>query len=460
LTRLNAPLDSLVSVSLMNTNPKTSMLSSYSSRLISRNDSNTQSLALIQPTEQLDRPTKQQQKTIAYIYSEQAQIYFQEKNWDKAIAACKNSLDIVPDNVDAFRILGNILLRQGKKPEALGIYAKALSINPNSASIYANLGSFYAGQKHWKQALDYFQQAVIFDPNLAGAYRSLAQIWEELGDKNQALECFCQAINLDPQILTAEEYFGFGAELYQQGKTKEASIFYIQGTKLNPQAKVELAKLVEILEELEEWQQAVTYYHQLMSISDSSDDLSLKVQDKPITRLLSRSKSTAKNIDNQKKDIKAIGASSGSNSQILTKNILPAASMIPAKGEKPNSAISWNNLGSLCAQRQQWNKAIRCYQAAIQLEPAFSKTYRNLARVYQKLGNESKAALCWYKAFSLEPQQVKLEEYFSLAKNLLEFGQVNKAISCLRRTIEIKPNFQQAHLILGKLFEKRAANSQ
>lgn len=457
MTSLPAPPDSLISVSLMNTNPNTSILSSYSSKLISRDDLNTQSLTLIQSTDQLDRPTQQQQKSIAHIYSEQARMYFQEKNWEKAITACKNSLDMDPNNVDAYKILGNILLRQGKKPEALGIYAKALAINPNSASIYANLGSFYAEQKDWKQALDYFQQAVIFDPNLAGAYRSLAQIWEELGDKNKALECFCQAVNLEPQTLTAEEYFNFGAELYQQGKTKEASIFYIQGTKLNPQAEIELAKLVEILEALEEWQQAVTYYHKLMSLSDSGGQRST-AHEKPITRLLSRSKPKAKN-NNNKKNIKAISTSSDSTSQILTKNILPAASIIPEVGKKPDSAISWNNLGSLYAQKKQWNKAISCYQEAIQLEPAFSKTYRNLARVHQKLSNGEKATLSWYKAFSLEPQKVKPEEYFSLARNLLELGQVDKAIICLRCTIELKPNFQKAHLILGKLLEKKAINS-
>ena len=173
----------------------------------------------------------------------------------------------------------------------MGVYAKALALNPNSAPIYANLGSFYAEQKDWQQALDYYQQAVILDPNLAGAYRSLAQVWEELGDTNQALECFCQAVNLEPEKLTSAEYFSFGQELYQQGKVKEASIFYTHGVQLNPQARAELAQLVEMLEELEEWQQAVVYYHQLISLSNhnlNSQDPSLK--DKPIKKLLSHSK--------------------------------------------------------------------------------------------------------------------------------------------------------------------------
>ena len=441
----------------MNTNSHTSTLPSYNSRLITNEDLKTQSFALIKPEEGMERPTQEQKKSVARVYAEQAWFYFKEQNWDKAIIACKNSLETAPDHVDAYKILGNILQRQGKKPEALGVYAKALTINPNCATIYANLGSFYAEQQKWRQALDYFQQAVILDPQFAGAYRSLAQIWEELGETSQALECFCQAVNLEPETLTAPEYFSFGAELYQQGKVKEASIFYIQGVKLNPQAEAELSKLVKILEELEEWQQAVTYYHQLMTLTESAERPSF--DSKPIKRLLSRSKSQAKKTV-EHKVIKALSRPAKSSMpQLLPSNDQTAiATDLPdliLDREKPDSAIAWNNLGSLYAQKEEWTKAISCYQAAIQLEPNFPKSYRNLARIYSKLGDRQKASLCWYEAFALEPERVNPDEYFSLAKNLLELGQVDKSVACLRRTIELKPNFKTAHLILGKLLNRR-----
>lgn len=461
----------------MNINSLKSPLPLHCNKLINSQNAENQSLVLIQSPNPLDRPTQQQKKSIARIYSEQAWMYFQEKNWHKAIVACKNALDIAPDAVDAYKILGNILQRQGRKAEALGLYAKALVYNPNSAAIYANLGSFYAQQKNWSQALDYFQQAVILDPNLAGVHRSLAQIWEELGDTNQALECFCQAVNLEPEILTAEEYFSFAQELYRQGKTKEASIFYIQGVKLNPQAEPELTQLVTILEELEEWQLAVVYYHQLISLSDpNSDRHNSFTNEKPIKNLLSRSQSQSKNkkptaqlnqTSNQKvipslppkiflhplaKEISNSATSAVDPSQIQLKNL--------TGDEQSDSAVSWNNLGSVYAQKQQWVKALSCYQKSVQLEPNFAKGYRNLARVYQKLGTSSKASLYWYEAFILEPEQVKVEEYFNLAKNLLEQGQVNKAIACLRRTVERKPSFSKAHLILGKLLESQGKSTE
>ena len=452
----------------MNINlPSSTPLSQNSQLQVS--DRHRDRLAVIQPSNKLDRPTPQQKQTIARIYTQQAWIYFQQQNWHRATIACKNALETDPNTADAYKILGNILKIKGKKAEALGVYAKALTINPNSASIHANLGSFYAEQKDWQQALDYYQQAVILDPKLAGAYRSLAQVWEELGNLDRALECFCQAVNLEPEILSPEEYFSFGKELYQQKKVKEASILYTHGVKLNPQAKTELAELVKMLEELEEWQQAVIYYHKLIALSNGNSDR--PSSNKPIRKLLSRAKyspAIAKNstsipslqvapklLPRVKPDCSTI-AENSSNTSIVSSRATAANN----NAKTQQSAISWNNLGSLYAQKQQWAKAISCYQEAIQIPPASGQIYRNLAKVYDRIGERQKSVLCWYEAFTLEPDGVKPDEYFILATRLLEQHQIEPAIACLRHTVELKPNFTKAYSILAKLLESQEKQSE
>ena len=437
-------------------------------------NADSQSSALVQPAAQLDLPTQEQRIAIAQIYTEQASIYLKERNWHKAMVACKNALEVIPDHADAYKVLGDILYRQGKRADALGIYAKALALNPNYATIYANVGTVYAEREEWHQALDYYQQAVILDPNLAGTHRNLAQVWEELGDTDKALESFCRAIDLDPTTLTPEEYFDFGKELYQQGKVKEASILFTHGVELNPQAETELAQLVQMLEELEEWQQAVVYYHRLISLPEpDSDRAKSDLSSKPIRRLLSNSKNktrlqtpkivaktTQTEIPLLSQDVAQqllpkvqSTADTTTASPQLTRNSADLASDIAATELKPDSAVSWNNLGSLYAQKQQWAKALRCYEESLQLEPKFVKSYRNLARVYSNIGEHLKAALCWYEAFTLEPDLVKPEEYFNLASQFLQHQQIERAIACLRRTIDLEPNFERAYLTLGKVLE-------
>lgn len=469
----------------MNTNLKSANLIPLDRKPESNFHNSSKSLALVQSVKKLERSTPSQKEAVSRIYAEQAWIYFQEKNWQGAIVACKHALESNSHNADAYKILGNVLKVKGKKAEALGVYAKALAINPNSAPIYANLGSFYAEQKNWQQALDYYQQAVILDPSFAGAYRSLAQVWEELGDTNQALECLCQAVNLEPEILTAREYFSFGKELYQQGKIKEASIFYIHGVGLNPQAETELAELVKMLEKLEEWQPAVVYYHQLISLSnDNPASRDLSDSSKPIKNLLSsrqskpqvnnvadsKTKYPQRRIATQDQDaVKLLGDCDQDGSVKDEPSTTPkdtASKLLPegqtelelkaqSAKKQPDSAVSWNNLGSLYAQKQYWTKAISCYQEAVELAPNLAKTHRNLAKVYSKMGKDDKAALCWYEAFRIEPEQVKPEQYFNLARKLLRQQEVEKAISCLRRTVQLKPNFDQAYLILGKLLKSQ-----
>ena len=462
-----------------------SILPSPTPRSTNSDLGDSQSLPLIQSLGKLEQPSQQQKKSIAHIYTEQALIYLKEQNWRKAIVACKNALEIAPDTAEAYKILGDILYRQGKKADALGIYAKALALDPNLATVYANVGTLYADRKKWHKALDYYQQAVIIDSNLAGTYRNLAQVWEELGDTDKALECFCRAIDLEPETLAPEEYFKFGTELYHQGKTKEASILFTHGVKLNPQAQTELAQLVQMLEELEEWQQAVVYYHQLISLPIDDDQTHSNSVNKPIKKLLSNSKtkSLAAKVSAeearqkiallpQKLAIELLPKVKSSDSNSPAKLVssesdndsatveIPAANTADIEASQPDSAKSWNNLGSLYAQKQEWTKAISCYQEALQLDPQFAKSYRNLAKVYNQLGEEIKAALYWYEAFSLEPDLVKPEEYFSLAKKLLEHQQLDKAIACLRRTIQLDPNFEPAYLTLGKLFENQGKLEQ
>ncbi|MEL6500206.1 MAG: tetratricopeptide repeat protein [Cyanobacteria bacterium J06623_1] len=418
------------------------------------------SLALINSPERLERPNQQQKKAIAQIYVEQAWIYFQDRNWRDAIAACKNALQLNSQNTDAYKIFGNVLKIKGKKAEALGIYAKALEIDPNSAAIYANLGSFYAEQKNWQQALDYYQQAVIIDPRLAGAYRSLARIWEELGDTQQALECLCQAVNLEPETFPAAEYFSFGDRLYQHGQLKEASIFYIHGVELDPQAEAPLAKLVKILEELEDWQQAVIFYHRLMSLSNGETPQPTSAANRPIKDLLS--KSSKKTKPQKAAPVKAIApAAAKAPSQLLPLPETPGGKVFrPASAEQPNSAISWNNLGSTYAQKQKWLKAISCYQEAVDLDPNLTKAYRNLARVYNKVGKKDRAILSWYEAFNLEPNLVKPQEHFALAQRLLQLSQVDKAIACLQHALELQPDFASARSALTKLQKRQGKTNE
>ncbi|MGF1542207.1 MAG: tetratricopeptide repeat protein [Pleurocapsa sp.] len=411
---------------------------------------------------------------IANIYVKQASVYFQEGNWQQTIDACKRALQTAPHTAEAYKLWGNVLQRLGNKSEALGCYARALEIQPDLAEVYANLGSFHAEQAEWQQAIAYYEKAVTVNPNLAGAYRNLAKIWEELGDSHRALRCFCQAINLEPKTLTAAEYIGFADELYQQGKLQEASIFYIHGVNADPNCEPGYIKLVEILETIGQWQEAVVYYRQLIALQKARQNSNVAPQprlaNKPISNLLANSKKKAVKSEKQLPPAllppslppkKSDSLPESTASQITGNNSLvdnpQESSLIEVQ---PESAQSWNNLGSLYAQKQQWQKAISCYQKALELDVNFSHTYHNLAKVYDQLGEQQKATAYLYKALTLNPSGVSAEDKFQLGRALLSQGNQSAALSCLRQALQLKPDYADAYVLLGEIFYNKQRESE
>ncbi len=411
---------------------------------------------------------------IASIYIKQASVYFKEGNWQQTIDACKRALQIAPHTAEAYKLWGNVLQRLGYKSEALGCYARALEIQPDLAEVYANLGSFHAEQEEWQQAIAYYEKAVALNPNLAGAYRNLAKIWEELGDSDRALRCFCQAINLNPKTLTAAEYFSFADELYQQSKLQEASIFYIHGVNADPDCETGYIKLVKILEEIGQWQEAVVYYRQLIALQKARQNNNvsrqLRLANKPISNLLAKSKK--KEVRSEKKLPPSLVPPSLPPKK---PNLLPESNQTPTTGSKslkknpqlpseiaaqPESAKSWNNLGSLYAQKQQWQKAISCYQKALELDVNFSYTYHNLAKVYSQIGKQEQATAYLYRALTLNPNGVSAEDTFKLGRVLLSQGNQSAALSCLRQALKLKPDYADAYVILGEIFYDKKRDSE
>ncbi len=120
----------------------------------------------------------------------------------------------------------------------------------------------------------------------------------------------------------------------------------------------------------------------------------------------------------------------------------------------PNYAIAYTNLGSLYGQQKQWKKALSCYQKAITLQPKTVGNYRNLARLWSQLGDQKRVNEAWFRADSLEADQISLEAHLELGDKLLQDNEIEKAIACYRRGLNRDFNSQVALEKLGKALQK------
>ena len=385
------------------------------------------------------------------LYLMQAEQYCKQKNWQLAIMACQQAVQIDPNLAEAYKIWGNALQKMGDNLRAMGCYAKALEIKPDWEEVHANLGSIYAKEQQWKQAINYYQKAIAINPKFAGAYRNLARVWREVGQPSEAAKCTYLAMILEPDKSSAPEFYNMGNQLWEQGLRTEALTCYRNAIRLKPNYLEAYQKLADTLASLGEWQESSNYYRKVVELKAAIPQSNPQ---KTVPYLLPNGVEGMAPVE-RRVEIPALPGQpsveptinlEGTGSRVDRREALKQGASI-----NPNSAEFHSQLGSKYAEQQQWSQAIASYKQALRINPQFAAGYRNLARVLTRTGQREESAQCWYRALTLEPNWAKAEEHFNLGNSLLKQGRKEQAVDCYRRAIQLKPDFSGAYARLGEL---------
>ena len=118
----------------------------------------------------------------------------------------------------------------------------------------------------------------------------------------------------------------------------------------------------------------------------------------------------------------------------------------------PNSANAYYSLGVIFAQLGESQKAISCYEKAIQINPNHIHAHNNLGVIFAQLGESQKAINFFEKAIQINPNHI--DAHNNLGTILNELGESQKAISCYEKAIQINPNFANAYYNLGTILNE------
>jgi tetratricopeptide (TPR) repeat protein len=415
---------------------------------------------------QPDRP-----QPAALLYQQQAAAYCSEAQWEAAIVACEQAVQLEPTAV-AYKTWGDALLALGQLEAAMQRYGQAIELQPDWAEVHANLGSLYAQQQQWQSAIDCYQKAVVLKPDFAGAYRNLARVWTQLHETESAIACWYQALKLEPERFSAAEHVNFGNLLLNQEQIEQAIGCYHQAIDRDPTLTGVYQNLAEALSRQEQWEAAVSYYRQAMALAAQAPPARSTAPPQPVTPfdIAADQLQHAQTAYAQAEWETTIAACEQAMAQLEPQTIAAYktwGSALYALGRfaeatrcyvrvtelQPNVAEAHANLGSLYAQQQQWQSAIDCYQKALALKPDFAGAYRNLARVWQQTGDSAAAAACWYQALVLEPQATAAD-FAKLGQALSEQGKVAAAIDCYRRALQQDPRLIAVYRQLTAIFEQ------
>ncbi|HEY9661508.1 MAG TPA: tetratricopeptide repeat protein, partial [Allocoleopsis sp.] len=135
----------------------------------------------------------------------------------------RTAIALQPDYVKAYNNLGCTLAKLRQWDEAIQVYEQALEIQPDWAVLHDNLAQVLANQGNAAAAIAAYQRAIQLQPDLAPAHYHLGKVLQSQGQHSTAIEHFQQAIHLqfdDPMVYTE-----IGVSWMAQGKVEQAFPF-------------------------------------------------------------------------------------------------------------------------------------------------------------------------------------------------------------------------------------------
>lgn len=342
---------------------------------------------------------------------EQAQQYWQSKQWQKTIQACAQALVLNQYSPLAHKLMGDALQRTDQAKEAIGYYEEAIKLQPNFVEVYANLGTLYVHQQNYQLAIDYYQQALKIDPNLTAVKKHLARA------RLLSQQHIAQNDQISPQVNLIDNYLEQGRNLEQQGKFKDALEQYLTAAKLKPQRVETYKEILKLCESLGLWSEAAKYCRLILKLTNGTNN------------------------------IQAVDLRSLNSLQALDLNAIPVKK---ASCDSPQS----NELlqGKSFASQGQHQSAIACYRRAIKQQPKLIEAYLALSELLIQSGQLKAAISCYLLGLK---QQQHPQLYFALGNIYQGIQQWSRAVLCYQKTVQYDPQHVQAYHELGEVLSQQ-----
>jgi O-antigen biosynthesis protein len=400
----------------------------------------------------------------AQVCLDQAQTYWQAKQWQETIEACTKVIRLAPSLPNtlnqqlpqAYKLMGDALQKIGKFQEAIDYYRQAIALDSNYAEVYANLGTLYAQQQQYNQATACYHQALKIKPEFIQVYRYLAKVCQLQQQEEKAQAYLAQAKQLTAQsksnmivTSTLDDYLRQGKILEQQGQLEAARQQYLQAAELAPQRLETYQEIIKISEQLELWEEAAKYCRIVLQLTNSGN------LHTPPSQALTQ-------IGDQKAAIEScLQTISLDNEATSAAEYLELAQNLASWGKQqsaltcyrraierqPDLIAAYLGLGELLAQLGGKEPGITCYLQGLKYDQQHPELYYRLGNLYSTNQQWSQAALCYQKATQYAPDHGAA--YHQLGEALSHQEHWSDAILAYRQAIKFQPDFSWSYNNLG-----------
>src|SRR6266567_1765236 len=130
----------------------------------------------------------------AVAYKNRGNVYFDKKDYDRAIADDSEAIKLDPKLATAYNRRGVAYLNKRDLDRAFADYNEAINLSPNFAAAYNNRGGIHQRRNDFDLAFADYSEAIRRDPNYAIAYNNRGVIYARRYDYAGAIADYGEAI--------------------------------------------------------------------------------------------------------------------------------------------------------------------------------------------------------------------------------------------------------------------------
>lgn len=434
----------------------------------------------------------------------QGDAFITSRDYEKAIAAYDDALELEPDNVDALIKRGEAYFQSGDSEGALIDFARALEIDPNQTAIYERRAALYDAQGNTQAAIDeltaalavtpedsdllilrgkaYIQygnmelaqadltQAITLSPDLAEAYVQRAIIYLNQNDRRTALDDLTQAIKLEPD--RADVYALRGLVYRDENEFDLALGDYRKAIELdpeNPQWHADRATVYEWRGDLDEaidsLDRAIELDPQFVSayVQRAENQINRSAYDLALADYQQARSLDPTNIYGYQGAVQTLLYALDAG-QTLTQYDLENAAEDANRAVEldPQSSTVIYTRGKVLSLRGYHEEAIRDFTRAVELYAEYGDAYMDRGDEFMQVGKFDLAAADYSRVIELYPEYTeayygRIEAYLQSVDNdkPLKDYDLDNALEDANRTIKLDQYNAVSFLLRGKVYGRQ-----
>lgn len=139
----------------------------------------------------------------ALVFYKRGLGYYEKKDYDRAIDAYSQAIQLAPNYVVAFNDRGNVYLNKKDYERAIQDYNEAIRLRPGYALAFFNRGLAYQNKGDHERAIQDYDQAIELSPNYTAAFNNRGNAYRARRNYDRAIQDYDEAIRLNPSYALA-----------------------------------------------------------------------------------------------------------------------------------------------------------------------------------------------------------------------------------------------------------------